>query len=469
MLYPLSRRLARIALAWYYRRVEVVGTERVPLEGPLLVVANHPNAMMDPMLVATTLPRRVTFTGKATLFENPFTRAFLSALGFVPLRRASDERRQRGGAARGPDPGRNVEAFRAIVDALRAGRAVLIFPEGKSHDDPAIAPLKTGSARLALQAVGDGVGDLRILPVGLVFEDKAEPRTRVLVELGEPFAVGRWLEAAHVGEAGRVERLTAEIDRRLRALTLNFATLDAAAEAVAVATTLAESGGKGTLGTGVAYRDSVDATRRVEEAMRALPDADPALAGRAAALGERVRRVRARVAAAGLDPLDLAVDVGAAGAGWFALREGAIALVGWPVALAARVVHWLPITVARAIARRSSRSGADPAMHTVVAGSALVLAAYAAVAVLVSQAAGPLSALGAILVLPVLATWDFRLRDRTARAVRRIAAWRVFRRDPALQASFTTELTALRDEAIAIESALAATRSRVGEPAATGA
>ncbi|NUR19381.1 MAG: acyltransferase, partial [Gemmatimonadaceae bacterium] len=140
MLYAVMRQLARIALRWYYRDIEIVGAGCVPRDVPLLVVANHPNAVVDPMLVATTLPRRVTFTGKATLFENPFLRVFLGALGMVPLRRASDERARRdaGGA---PDPRRNADAFRAVVAALAARRAVLIFPEGKSHDEPAIAPL----------------------------------------------------------------------------------------------------------------------------------------------------------------------------------------------------------------------------------------------------------------------------------------------------------------------------------------
>ncbi len=462
MLYVLLRRLSRIALGWYYRRVEVVGGEHISSDGPLLVVANHPNALMDSMLVATAMPRRLTFTGKATLFENPFLRWFLSAVGMVPLRRVSDELKQRGQSGRDADPRRNAEAFRAIVGALREGRAVLIFPEGKSHDDPAIAPLKTGAARLALQAVGEGVGALSILPIGLVFEDKAEPRTRVLVEIGSAFAVRDWLDADRRVEEGRVDRLTAEIDRRLRALTLNFATLDDAAEATAVATTLAEAGGSGALGMGGTFRVAVDAIRRVEDAQRALAGADPALVARAGALRERVRRLRDRVAAAGLDPLDLEVETDAGSAGRFAVREAAIIALGWPVALVARVVHWLPIRVAWAIAQRSSRSGADPAMHTVVAGAALVLVAYAAVAVTLWIVAGPWWALLAILTLPALASWDFRLRDRMERSRRRIGAWRTFRGRPELQPSLAMEIASLRDEALAIVGALAARRSRSG-------
>ena len=217
MLYAVLRRLARIALRWYYRDIEIVGGDRVPRDVPLLIVANHPNAVVDPMLVATTVPRRVTFTGKATLFDNPFLRFFLGAVGVVPLRRASDERarRQAGGA---PDPKRNEDAFRAVIAALARRKAVLIFPEGKSHDEPSIAPLKTGTARMALQARAAGVRGLAILPIGSVFEDKSRPRTRILVEVGEPLDLDTW-SGAESGDA--VDRLTGEIDRRLSAVTMN--------------------------------------------------------------------------------------------------------------------------------------------------------------------------------------------------------------------------------------------------------
>jgi glycerol-3-phosphate O-acyltransferase / dihydroxyacetone phosphate acyltransferase len=448
MLYALMKRLARIALRWYYRDVEIVGAHRVPAETPLLIVANHPNAMVDPMLVATAVSRRVTFTGKATLFDNPFLRVFLGALGMVPLRRASDERvrRQAGGA---PDPRRNEDAFRAVISALANKQAVLIFPEGKSHDEPSIAPLKTGTARMALQARAAGVGALAILPIGFVFENKSQPRTRILVEVGEPIAVDDWPTTA----ADAVDRLTSEIDRRLRAVTMNFETAAAAAETARVSSLLAPEGA-GALGSGVSWAEVVAVTRRVDSARRVLERA--AAAG--GELARRADRLRTEVSAAeqlaareGLDLRDAAIDTSVGSGAVFVAREGAITALAAPFALIGRVVHWPAVTIARAVASRWSESGADPAMQTLLVGAPLVLATWAAITAIVWHFAGGAIALVALVALPFLAECDFTLRDRAARATARLRAYLRFRREPALQQTLTTAIAAARNEAAELE------------------
>src|SRR4051812_33680233 len=122
MLYRLLRVIAAVALRWYYAQIAVQGAERAPRSGPLLIVANHPNALIDPLLVGTTLSRRVLLTAKATLFENPVLSVLLHAVGVVPLRRAKDE----GGGVHGEaSPARNAAAFRAVTTALRRDGAVL--------------------------------------------------------------------------------------------------------------------------------------------------------------------------------------------------------------------------------------------------------------------------------------------------------------------------------------------------------
>ena len=193
MLYRLLRVIAAIALRWYYAEIVVQGAERAPRSGPLLIVANHPNALIDPLLVGTTLAQPVLLTAKATLFENPALSPLLSAVGVVPLRRAKDEESGVRGEARAD---RNAAAFSSVTAALRRGGAVLIFPEGISHDAPTIAPLRSGAARIVLQAHSEGVRGIQLVAVGLIYEEKERPNSHVLVRVGDPFMLDTWL-AAH--------------------------------------------------------------------------------------------------------------------------------------------------------------------------------------------------------------------------------------------------------------------------------
>src|SRR3989442_1043164 len=136
--YGLVRALVRWVLALFYRRIDVVGLEHIPESGPLIVAANHQNALVDPMLLLALIPRRMVALAKAPLFRHPVIGPFLRLLGALPV-----HRRQDGGG----DPARNRAMFSAATAHLWAGQAVLIFPEGVSHPDPALMPLRTGSAR----------------------------------------------------------------------------------------------------------------------------------------------------------------------------------------------------------------------------------------------------------------------------------------------------------------------------------
>lgn len=208
MIYGVLKWTAGIALHWFYRDIRVVGEGKIPRDGPLLVAVNHQNALVDSLIVGWVMPRRVAMTAKATLVDNPLIAVLFRVLGVVPLRRASDEARKRG---RSPvDRSRNEGAFREILNLLEQRGAVLIFPEGKSHNEAGLEPLKTGLARLALQARDErAIKQLRILPLGLLFEEKGAPDTVVGVRIGEVIELDSW-------PASDYSALTAEIATRLR-------------------------------------------------------------------------------------------------------------------------------------------------------------------------------------------------------------------------------------------------------------
>lgn len=208
----LTRFLGRAAAAFHH--IERVGPE-LP-DGPVLVVANHPNSLLDPLVIFRIAGRATRPLAKAPLFEQPGVGLLLRAMSGLPVYRREDD----------PDRmDRNEETFRAAIDALRSGEAVQIYPEGISHSEPHVQPLKTGAARIALvaEAEADWRLGLRIVPIGLTYARKTFFRGRAVASVGEPVAVRDWRERYSTDPQEAVRDLTDAIGRRMTRLTLNLA------------------------------------------------------------------------------------------------------------------------------------------------------------------------------------------------------------------------------------------------------
>jgi len=202
--------LGRFAAALLFRRVEVVGRNRYPRNRPVLLVANHFNGFVDPVLVTAALGRTPRFVAKATLAGVPLAGWVLRRIGVVFVRRRVDA------------PSGQVDNDDAFVECHRAladGDVVAIFPEGTTHDRPQLDPLRTGAARIALGARDAGVHDLVIVPVGLTFADKIALRSKALVQFGGPIELDGCQDA---------RALTARIDAGLRDVTLDFPDVETA-------------------------------------------------------------------------------------------------------------------------------------------------------------------------------------------------------------------------------------------------
>lgn len=201
----------------FFRTVEVVGTEHVPMTGPVIFVGNHPNSLMDPVLITTTCGRQVSFAAKDTLFKSPFLRPFLWVLGSVPIRRRMDH---------GGDKIDNTDAFAALFEVLQEGAAFGIFPEGISNEKSDLAPLKTGAARIAFGAIEKNI-PVRIVPSGLSYRRRERMRSRVLVQFGAPLVVDNELiELNKTDSREAARKLTGYIDEALRAQTINAPDFD---------------------------------------------------------------------------------------------------------------------------------------------------------------------------------------------------------------------------------------------------
>jgi 1-acyl-sn-glycerol-3-phosphate acyltransferase len=217
----LLRRVIKVVLLFalrvFFRRIEVVGRSRVPREGACLFVLNHPNALVDPAFLLAYAPRRVSFLAKSPLFRMPVIGFFVRALDSIPVYRKQDET--------GDTAASNRKTFGRAAELLRRGGTIAICPEGVSHNEPYLLPLKSGAARIALGAVSAADGgalDLKIVPAGLYYTAKTTFRSGALLYFGEPIHV----EPAEPGPDGEppreaVRALSDRVAEGLRSLTLN--------------------------------------------------------------------------------------------------------------------------------------------------------------------------------------------------------------------------------------------------------
>ncbi len=278
-----ARRFVRVLVKFYYPRIEVTGADRIPQSGPVLLAANHPNSLIDPVLLGIAARRPLRLMAKAPLFDIPFFGKLLRALGMVPAYRGTDDRAQ---------VARNHESLALAARQIAAGHVMGIFPEGKSHDAHQLALVRSGAARLALQALAAGAVGLKVVPVGLHYEDKERFRSAVWIKVGEPVDVADWL-ARHGGDEHLAMRtLTAELNTRLKSVVLHLDDVEWQPLLEQLAALLPAAGFK--------RRDALDGLRQQQAAVDAINYFHRADRPRAEAAAARVRAHAEALQAAGV-------------------------------------------------------------------------------------------------------------------------------------------------------------------------
>lgn len=155
-------------------RLRAYGRERLPREGGVIVASNH-QSYLDPVFFGGALGRPIDYFARKSLFHGAFGR-FIGALNAMPVERGS----------------RDVGALRLAIERLRAGRALLLFPEGTRTSSGAVGPFEPGIAALARRA------GVPVVPAAVAGAFEAWPRGRALFEIGAPCAIalGRPLSPA---------------------------------------------------------------------------------------------------------------------------------------------------------------------------------------------------------------------------------------------------------------------------------
>lgn len=214
--YRTVRTVLRYAVGIYFFDIQATGQEHIPEEGPLIFAANHPNSIMDTVLLGTQTDRQIQYMARSGLFKNPLVKALFHQMGVIPIFRARDG---------DGDTKKNIDSFHRAYETLEEGGCIGIFPEGKNSPDRKVRKLKTGTARIALATEdrNDFSLGVTIVPVGLNFEDRARFLSSVLIRFGEPIDVRTYAEDYADEQPRAVRQLTERIGDDLRTLATHIA------------------------------------------------------------------------------------------------------------------------------------------------------------------------------------------------------------------------------------------------------
>jgi len=182
VIYQTLKIIAQIGLKLFYPFKVQKSQKYFKTPGPLILISNHPNTLIDPLFVASSFHRRLSFLANASLFKNRFLGLLLSLFYCIRIERKQDN---------GGQTVNNEKAFEQANRHLKAGGAIYIAPEGTSIKGKKLLPFKTGTARIAKSAfMGLDKGqDLHILPVGLTYRNPSFFGTEVAIMVGKPISI----------------------------------------------------------------------------------------------------------------------------------------------------------------------------------------------------------------------------------------------------------------------------------------
>ncbi|EGN94496.1 hypothetical protein SERLA73DRAFT_77882 [Serpula lacrymans var. lacrymans S7.3] len=244
LVYRVLRKISDWAADGFYSEVYITGVENVPRDGPLILASTHHNEIIDIATLAVTIPhrRQLCFWAKSTLFKNPITRAILISSGSIPVQRNPNITSSSADRASSTSSLAHAALFRETFTALASSEVIGVFPEGTSYTEPGIAQVKGGAAWAAVEftkwakrqhatdhdVASMSVMEVVIVPAGIVYTDKSQYQSRVCVRYGEPIIISHYTSQLAIDgndddevTKAVVKEITAEIERRLVALTIN--------------------------------------------------------------------------------------------------------------------------------------------------------------------------------------------------------------------------------------------------------
>ena len=203
MLYRFGWTLMWVTFRIFFRKIDVLGVEKLQHGKPAILIANHPASFLDAMVLAVFLGRPIHFYVRGDIFSHPLVYRILTKLHMIPI-----FSREHGTG----NLSKNKATFDRGRKLLSAGNLLLIFPEGFSRQSKQAEPFKKGAARVALQtAFDDGKADhLHIQTIALNYSHHGFG-ANLFIRVGDTLELDQYETSYREFPAQAVNKLTADM------------------------------------------------------------------------------------------------------------------------------------------------------------------------------------------------------------------------------------------------------------------
>lgn len=212
--YYFIKALIKSSLFFYSKRINVLGKENIPKKGAVLFMVNHPNGLIDPLIVATNNPRVQHFLVRAAVFKKPLVKKLLGTLNLMPIYRIRDGVQQLS---------KNQEIFDKCYSILNNQKALMIFPEGSHNRMRTIRPLSKGFTRIVFGALEQNPDlNIQIVPVGLTYQNASVFPSNITLAYGQPILVNDYYTSEKEQQNKQIVTLKNVVSQQLQQLTVHI-------------------------------------------------------------------------------------------------------------------------------------------------------------------------------------------------------------------------------------------------------
>lgn len=200
------------SLFFYTKRIDVLGKENIPKKGAVLFMVNHPNGLLDPLVVAVNNPRILHFLVRAAAFKKNTVKKFLATLNLMPIYRIRDGVKELG---------KNQEIFENCYRIFKNEEALMIFPEGSHDRRRTVRPLSKGFSRIVFGAL-ERYPELQIhiVPVGLTYQNASAFPSSVSVRYGKAILANAYYNEQN--QPQKLKELKEQISESLKKLSVHI-------------------------------------------------------------------------------------------------------------------------------------------------------------------------------------------------------------------------------------------------------